>query len=321
MAFRYDEIGQRLKAFRLGSGLSTDEIAEKTGISRTALYRIEKGEIAKIETLEKLSELLDVSLPTLLGVGMEYISSAVSYFERVRQLEESAQQIVILAGPISFLLGSDEFENVLARLFPESIPPDLPTRDKMLADVDKILQILHERKQNYKRRRPHIVNLISATQIERFLNHGFIGRARLDEKTRAERHAMAKHELEHLISVVEEQSFHVQIGLVTDNLPGSGFMIFREEDRSTLSITPFRLGENTNIRVGVAMVTSAPEAVALHEKVVHEAWRTALKDQEAAAFLKDLLRNAESRRAGPQVAADPPPPTRSHGPDRNELQA
>ena len=51
MPFRYDEIGDRLKAYRLGSGLSADEIAGRLGISRTALYRFEKGELAKIETI------------------------------------------------------------------------------------------------------------------------------------------------------------------------------------------------------------------------------------------------------------------------------
>ena len=55
--FRYDEIGDRLRAFRLGSGLSADEIARRLGISRTALYRFEKGELAKIETLERLAEI------------------------------------------------------------------------------------------------------------------------------------------------------------------------------------------------------------------------------------------------------------------------
>ena len=63
MAIRFDDIGNRLKAFRLGSGLSADEIANRLGISRTALYRFEKGELAKIETLEKLAELLGVSVP------------------------------------------------------------------------------------------------------------------------------------------------------------------------------------------------------------------------------------------------------------------
>ena len=80
MAIRFDDIGNRLKAFRLGSGLSADEIANRLGISRTALYRFEKGELAKIETLEKLAELLVVSVPTLLGVGVEYVASAVELF-------------------------------------------------------------------------------------------------------------------------------------------------------------------------------------------------------------------------------------------------
>src|SRR3982750_4630415 len=113
MAIRFDDIGNRLKAFRLASGLSADEIARQLGISRTALYRFEKGELAKIDTLEKLAELLQVSLPTLLGVGIEYIPSAVSYFERMRQIEETAEHIVVLAGPISFLLASDSFEQTL----------------------------------------------------------------------------------------------------------------------------------------------------------------------------------------------------------------
>ena len=98
MSIRFDDIGNRLKAFRLASGLSADEIATRIGISRTALYRFEKGEVAKIETLERLAELLEVSVPTLLGVGVEYISSPVAFFERLRQFEETAQHIVVLAG-------------------------------------------------------------------------------------------------------------------------------------------------------------------------------------------------------------------------------
>ena len=120
MTLRYEEIGQRLRAFRLGSGLSADEVAAKIGISRTAVYRFEKGDVVKIETLSSLAELLGVSLPTLLGVEIEYISSAVTYFERLRQLEEVADRIVILAGPISFLLASDAFAESLADPLKES---------------------------------------------------------------------------------------------------------------------------------------------------------------------------------------------------------
>jgi transcriptional regulator with XRE-family HTH domain len=295
MPLQYDEIGQRLRAFRLGSGLSADEVADRLGISRTALYRFEKGELAKIETLERLSELLQVSLPTLLGVGIEYIPSAVSYFERVRQLEETAEHIVVLSGPISFLLGSDTFEMSLDQVLRESIPDDLPNRGRVLDDVDKIMEILHERKRAYRLRRPPIVNLISAMQIEPFLNNGLVGRVSLTESKRAMRREMARAEIEHFASVIEEESIGVQIGLVTDSLPLTGFQIFRRRAGDTLMISPFRLGEQPNIRVGVAMATSAPEALALHENVVKEVWRTAIKGREAATYLRQLIgKNPES---------------------------
>ena len=240
-----------------------------------------------------MSELLQVSLPTLLGVGIEYIPSAVSYFERVRQLEETAEHIVVLAGPISFLLGSDSFEMALEQVLQESIPDNLPNRGRALADVDKIMEILHERKRAYRRRRPPIVNLISAMQIERFLNNGLVGRVSLTESKKSVRREMARAEIEHFASVIEEESIGVQIGLVTDCLPQNGFQIFRRRSGDTLTISPFRLGEQPNIRVGVAMVTSAPEALALHENVVKEVWRTAIKGREAAVYLRAQVSNGQ----------------------------
>jgi transcriptional regulator with XRE-family HTH domain len=293
MGLQYDEIGRRLKAFRLASGLSADEIAQRIGISRTALYRFEKGEVAKIETLEKLSELLEVSMPTLLGVGMEYLPSAVGYFERTRQLEETADQIIVLAGPISFLLASDQFEVVLEQVLLESIPDDVPNRERTVADVETIMEILHERKQTYRRRRPSIVNLISSVQIERFLHNGMVGRVHLPDAKRLKRQDMARQEIEHFAALIEDDSMGVQIGMVTDLLPHNGFQIFRQAERSTITISPFRLGEQPNIRVGVAMATSAPEALRLHEGIVQEAWRTALKGPAAAQYLREMLASSE----------------------------
>lgn len=295
LTFQYDEIGNRLKAFRLGSGLSADEIAKRIGISRTALYRLEKGELVKLETLEKLSELLGVSVPTLLGVGIEYISSAVSYFERLRQIEEKAEHIIVLAGPISFLLATDRFQESLERVLIESIGDDVPDRDRALEDVHKIMEILRERKRTYLARLPNIVNLISAMDIERFLRNGFTGRTFLPEEVLDQRRALARAEIEHFANVIDEESMGIQIGLVTATLPHTGFQIFRQDNQKTLTISPFRLGEQPNIRVGVAMITSAPEALALHERTVKEMWRTALKGSAAASYLRDLLANAAAR--------------------------
>ena len=270
MSIRFDDIGNRLKAFRLGSGLSADEIANRLGISRTALYRFEKGELAKIETLEKLAELLSVSVPTLLGVGVEYVASAVSYFERMRQIEESSEHIIVLAGPISYLLASDAFDQALGDILRESIPDGLPGRKRALDQVDELTVVLRQRKDSYRRRQPGIVNLISATEMEHFLGNGLVGRLGLPEKVRRERRALARAEAEHFIALLEDEPIGVQIGIVPDTLPHASFQLFRQPDRQVLALSPFRLGEQPNIRVGVAMITSAPEALALHEKMAKE---------------------------------------------------
>lgn len=289
MSFRYDEIGNRLKAFRLASGMSADEIARRIGISRTALYRFERGELAKIETLEKLAELLDVSIPTLLGVGIEFISSAVAYFERLRQIEEEAQHIIVLAGPISYLLASDRFDTVLEQLLFESVPAELPNQVRVRSDIQTILGILKERKANFRRRRPGVVNLMSGIEIERLLRNGFVGKALLPTREYQARIALARSEVEYFADLIAQQPIGVQIGIVRDALPQTGFQIFRLADRHVLTLSPFRLGENPNVRVGVAMITSAREALMLHERAVNEMWESALKGQAASAYLRSLL--------------------------------
>jgi transcriptional regulator with XRE-family HTH domain len=289
MAIRFDDIGNRLKAFRLGSGLSADEIAGRLDISRTALYRFEKGELAKIETLEKLAELLGVSVPTLLGVGVEYIGSAVAYFERMRQIEEISEHIIVLAGPISYLLASEGFDQALAEILRESIPDAAEGRKRALAQVDEVMAVLRQRKETYRHRQPGIVNLISAVEMQHFLRNGLVGRLDLPEKVRRERRALARAEAEHFVALMEDEPIGVQIGIVPDTLPHASFQIFRQPDRQVLALSPFRLGEEPNIRVGVAMITSAPEALALHEKMAKDLWRRALKGAAAVGLMREMM--------------------------------
>lgn len=289
MSFRYDEIGQRLKAYRMGSGHSADEIAKKIGISRTALYRFERGELAKIDTLERLAALLNVSIPTLLGVGIEYIPTAIGYFERMRQIEETAEHIVILSGPISFLLASDNFQAALGDVLTENVAKAGTKASRTQNDIPVIMNILKERKELYKKRKPTIVNLMSAFEIERFLDHGFVGRVGLPEEVLTQRKALARAEIMHFANLIEEQPIGVQIGIVPDTLPHLGFQLFRQPDRKLLVLSPFRLGGEPNVRVGVAMITSAPDGIALHEQSIDEMWGRALKGSAAATCLRQLL--------------------------------
>jgi len=62
-----------------------------------------------------------------------------------------------------------------------------------------------------------------------------------------------------------------------------------------LALSPFRLGEEPNIRVGVAMITSAPEALALHEKMAKDLWQRALKGAAAVRFMRDLMERQKER--------------------------
>ena len=308
---QYNEIADRLKAYRMGSGMSAEEVAKRLGISRTALYRFEKGELAKIETLERLSDLLGVSMPTLLGVGIEYMPSAVTYWERIRQFEETAEHIMILAGPISFLLASDAFAELLGTILRESVPDDLPDRDRALAQIEAILEIQHQRRARLRQRRPGILNLVSARDLTRLATSGLVGNAAIDGDELARRRRLARAEVEHLIELVENEPIGVQIGVVTETLPYTGFQIFRLPDRKVLTISPFRLGEQTNVRLGVAMATSAPDAISMHEKVVDQLWRGALKGTLAANMLRKIA-TSETTAPTTHVLSAPEPRRRAN---------
>ena len=110
--------------------------------------------------------------------------------------------------------------------------------------------MLRQRKDNYRRRQPGIVNLISAIEMEHFLGNGLVGRLGLPEKVRRERRALARAEAEHFVALMEDEPIGVQIGIVPDTLPHASFQLFRQPDRQVLALSPFRLGEQPNIRVG-----------------------------------------------------------------------
>ena len=283
MTTRFDDIGDRLKAFRLGSGLGAEEVAARLGISRSALYRFEKGDLVKIETLERLSQLLDVSMPTLMGVGVEYIGSAVSFFERLRQIEEQSEHITVLAGSVSYLLASGKFDNILPEVLRESLSVETDSR------LSDLLGILSARKNAYQRRQPGILNLVSGAEIERFLRNGLVGNISLPASLQSERRLVARAEAMHLADLMESQPIGIQVGIIPGTLPHNSFQIFRQVDRRLLALSPFRLGEQPNISVGIAMITSAEEALTLHLKMAEEMWNNAKKGPAGAQYLRSLI--------------------------------
>lgn len=177
----YVALGNRLRAYRVGASLLAEDVAERLGISRAVVYRLEKGEIVKIETLERLAHLLDTTLASLLGVEVEYYSTALGLFERMRQLEESSDRILAHFEPISLLLTSEDYLPTLRQMLIEASPKGAG-KGPTSADIDKMLQIMQERRAFFQRRRPHIVSLIGLRELERFVDTGLVGRIDLPER-------------------------------------------------------------------------------------------------------------------------------------------
>ncbi len=281
------DIGRRLRAYRLGSCLTAEEIARRLRISRAALYRLEAGEIVKLETLDALAQVLDTSLGSLLGVGAEYYSKAGAYFERMRQLEEQAEQIIAHFNPVSFLVTSVDYLRHLHQMLVEALPPGERDDPSARAEIDSVIAILAERKT--APRRPKIQNLISVPEIERFLELGLIGRFDLLPLEWHRRRAAARREVEHIIGMFAAAKPGIELGLIDETMPNVTFQLFQKRNEVVLALSPFRLGEQPNLRHGVATVTAAPEAVALYRKLAADLWDDALKGPRAVARLQAVV--------------------------------
>ena len=290
----YEELGARLRAYRIGASLQAENIADQLGVSRAAIYRLEQGKIVKIETLEKLAQLLGTSIASLLGVEVEYYSTALGFFERLRQVEADAERIVAHFSPISLLLSSEHYLGHLRLMLQEALPLTAEGKDisHPEAEIAQILDIVRERKSLFEQKRQNIVSLIGLRELERFLQTGMIGRLELDDKIRQQRIQAARNEVQHIADLMEQEPMHIKIALVEDAMPATAFQLLYRANRTMLTVSPFRLGEMPTIRNGVATVTAAHEPVRLYENMIDQLWKAALKGKTGAAQLRKLLKRA-----------------------------
>ncbi len=286
---RFAEIGQQLRAYRLESGLRAEEIAARLGVSRAALYRYEKGEVIKLDTVQRLAELLKVSPLSLLGIGVEYYSRSVGYFERIRQIEEAADQVLQAYGAGFYLTTSEAFDAAMVDGLNEAA--SLPGTDSATfrTNADQVLGILAARKRIYAQRRPGIIAILSPASIQSFLTLGLLGSLKLSEALRVRCRRVAAVEVQNIAALMETEPMGLQFGLLASSESSSGFSIFRSRDRATLATNPFQADSLPSAQTGVAMVTGADEAIAAHQRVAEAMWRDAVKGPAAAVRLREML--------------------------------
>ncbi len=281
---RFTEIGQQLRAFRLESGLRAEEIAAQLGVSRAALYRYEKGDVIKLDTIQRLAELLKISPLSLLGIGTEYYSRPIAYFERIRQIEESADQLLMLDGPVCYLTTSDAYDATLATALAEADPDGREGHA-----IEQVAGVLAARKRLYAQRRPGIICMVSSARVRRFLEQGIAPAAAVGERTRLLCRRAAADEVRAVATLIETEPMGLQFGILASGEITGGFVVLRARDRATLAVNPFRPDLPSAAPAGVAMITAADEAIAAHQRVAESLWREALKGAAGAAHLRALL--------------------------------
>jgi transcriptional regulator with XRE-family HTH domain len=289
MSMRFTEIGQQLRAYRLESGLRAEEIAARLGVSRAALYRYEKGEVIKLDTIKRLAELLKISPLSLLGIGVEYYNRPIGYFERVRQIEETADQILQLFGPVCYLTTSDAYDAALAEAFEETADQAGTERAAMRSMAEQVLGILAARKRMYAMRRPGIIAMVSLASVQRLLETGIAGSLAVSDRVRRICRDVAVTEVENMAALMETEPMGLQFGLLAGAEPSSSFKILRARDRVSLAINPFFPDSHPSAHTGVAMITGADEAVAAHQRVAEASWREAVKGPIGASRLRQLI--------------------------------
>jgi hypothetical protein len=207
----------------------------------------------------------------------------------MRQLEENVVHVLGNFSPISFLLLSNEYMDHMRTMLLESIPDSHADRAKEIKYIDKVLEILNERRAAAARRKIPILSVVGAQDIERFLRFGLIGRFDLPESTHRERRAAARREVERFVDIVIRQPIGIQVGVVDGMPPTQTFQIFERTDESAVTLSPYRLGDQPNISAGIALVTSAPEALRLFQDTLARQWALAHKGTSGGELLRRIL--------------------------------
>jgi transcriptional regulator with XRE-family HTH domain len=280
------DVGRRLKTLRASTNLTIDSAARSVGVSRALLYRYEAGNIVKLDTLERLARLYGTSTTALLGLGHEYIVNSVLFFERLDSLEQEAEHITTVFGPLAYVLTTDGFDDALALALAHESGADVLTA----AELQRLRRALRRRKANLRERKPGYVNIIPIAEIERYLVTGLGSASEMSNADRNAQRRQALNEIQHLCALIEKPPMGVQIALTERPLPTAGFQVLRLKTQRLLVTSPFRIGEPVNLRYGIATISSDEQALRLHASLIARLWEGALTGSRALNEIARMMK-------------------------------
>lgn len=280
------DVGRRLKALRAVANLTIDSAARSVGVSRALLYRYEAGDIVKLDTLERLARLYGTSTTALLGLGHEYIVNSMLFFERLEKLEQEAEHITTVFGPLAYVLTTDGYDDALALALAHESSVDALTA----AEFARLRRALRRRKASLRDRKPGYVNIIPVAEIERYLATGLGSASGMSNTDRITQRRQALNEIRHLCALIEKPPMGVQIALTQRPLPTAGFQVLRLKAQRLLVTSPFRLGEPVNLRYGIATISGDEQALRLHESLIARLWEGALTGARALDEIARMMK-------------------------------
>ena len=118
---------------------------------------------------------------------------------------------------------------------------------------------------------------------------GFVGTHNPPAADLELRRQVARREVEHILALLRSQPIGVQLGIVVDSMPGTSLQICKRGTQKSVAVSPYRLGNLANIRLGVATISAAPDATELYQRVTSELWSRALKGDQAADYIEQQL--------------------------------
>lgn len=286
---KLEDVGRRLRHHRAALGQPVEAVARALKVSRALVYRYEAGEIVKLDIVDRLARYYGTTTPALLGLGQEYITSAIAFFERLEKLEQDADHITTVFGPLAYALTTSNFDDALARTLGTEGDADALTS----AELQRLRRVLARRKALLRERRPGFVNIIPAAEIRAYLTAGLGGSSDTSAAERTAQRRQAMREMEHLVALIAKPPMGVQIALTLRPLPTAGFQLLRFRHQRLLVVSPFRLGEPVNLRYGVAMISSDEQALRLHESLVARLWENALSGSRAIDEIQKMMRSRD----------------------------
>lgn len=278
------EIGQQLRAFRLESGMRADEIAARLGVSRAALYRYEKGEVIKLDTVQRLAELLNISPLTLLGVGFEYYSSPNNFFQKITQIEGDIEQILQVSDPVCYQVTSPAYDAILLEAHASHSEKELRS-----ASAQPVILAQSKRRALYSQRKPSITSMLPENQVINFLTHGVGAGIPMSETLRHKARQVAVQEIRNIITLIDSVPMGLQFSVIPKNITTTSCIFMRRSELAAVAINPFLCDCAAENSAGVAMITSSPEAVTTHQTMLETVWQASLKGQDAIECLKSLV--------------------------------